>query len=217
VVLLADRHHTDRDTGESGRDGLAEALCSLGAAVSVVKTEERELAATDLADAAALVLYHTQPTSSESTRQLLRQWVSAGRPLVISHCGIGAYPDWPEFRQWIGIYWVWGNEDPTRASRHPHVACEIEVPDQNAFKTGWQQAWLPRDEVYTNLGSASEVKVLARTIVEGQPAPVAWQSLQHPNVVAWAPGHRSDIFRLSVTGDGLRAALVAAGVNQLQF
>ncbi len=207
VVLFADAHHADPVTGEGGREGLAGALLSLGFEVSVVKAEQRELTEHDLTGADALVIYHTRRKSSPELRDLLSKWVNEGRPLVVSHCGIGAYSDWPQYRQWLGYYWVWHDEDLARASGHPHVPCDIEVLDPDTFSPGWQQAWLPRDEVYVKLGTAAPVRELACAKFGNETAPVAWQTEKHPNVVVWAPGHRRDIWTLPVIRDGLRAAL----------
>jgi hypothetical protein len=159
---------------------LADALHSLGAEVSVVKAEQRELTELDLTVADALVLYHTRRKSSPELRDLLSKWVNDGRPLVVSHCGIGAYSDWPQYRQWLGYYWVWRDEDPARASGHPYVPCDIEVRE------------------------------LACAKLDNETAPVAWQTMKHPNVVVWAPGHRRDMWSLPVIRDGLRSAVVLA-------
>lgn len=214
VVVVADPHHIDPQTRRAGHDGLIEAIHALHpSALHVVMANERELTAADLADADLVVIYHTQTTSSPATREALSAWVHAGKPLAVVHCGIGAYPDWPEFRAWIGHYWVWGNEPTPQKSGHPHEPCTIEVVNPQ-WPVPWTSAWLPRDEVYIHLGQASEVRMLAVAKLGAAAHPVAWQSVQHPNVAVWAPGHRADMWRLPALRTGLAAtiALVSRAV-----
>jgi len=216
VVLLADNHHADPPTNEGGREGLLEALLATGAEqVHLVKAEEREPTHDDLAGADLLVLYHTQRTSSPAVRQVISRWIGGGRPTLIAHCGIGAYPDWPQFRAWIGRYWVWGGEDKP-ISGHPHVPCELRVVDRAAFDPGFDTAWLPRDEVYVQLAEAAPlVELVTATYPDGE-AHIAWHAAETPHVVTWTPGHRREIWGLPAVRRGLRASarLAKAGSNK---
>jgi hypothetical protein len=153
-----------------------------------------------------LVLYHTQRKTRDSHRQLVGKWVASGKPVVVSHCGIGAYPDWQDFRRWTGLYWVWGGE-PNPPSWHPHVSCELSV-DDSRFDVPWTGAWLPIDEVYQRLGEGSAIKPLVTaTAPDGTKQTYGWQVTNQPNVVVWLPGHRRDMFALPVVRDGLKAAI----------
>jgi predicted dehydrogenase len=213
VALLADGHHEWRSVAMSGRDGLRDALEALGHTVTL-HDAARDLADDALADADVLVLYHTQRKATASHRAVVGRWFESGRPVVVSHCGIGAYADWPEFRRWIGRYWVWGEDASLPPSRHPHVSCTLRVEADAGFAVPWREAWLPVDELYLGLGEASPVRVLVTaTSPDGAEQDYAWQVREHPNVVAWLPGHRRDMFALAAVRDGLNAALQLACVK----
>ncbi len=209
IALLADGHQQWPRVSMSGREGLRDALESLGHHVTVLDAAA-DLADNALDEADALVLYHTQQQARASHRAVVGPWFESGRPVVVSHCGIGAYADWPQFRRWIGRYWVWSGE-ASPPSRHPHVPCTIRVDDAQRFPVPWREAWLPTDEMYQGLGEASLVRVLATAVSpDGQEQAYAWQVIEHPHVVGWLPGHRRDMFALEATRDGLAAALQLA-------
>lgn len=219
VTLVADRHHQDPTTGLSSRDGLLNATGALGYPTRLVPVEEREIEAADLADAEVLMISHTKLQSSPGTRQHVGDWIRGGRPTVIVHCGIGAWADWQEFRQWIGRYWVWpAKRVPADAelppSRHPFVECAIQNLAPERLATGWSEGWLPADEVYHDLAEGDPIDLLATTKIEGEAQPIAWQSRKHPHLTVWLPGHRPDLWNLEVMRDGLRAVTelaIAAG------
>jgi predicted dehydrogenase len=210
VTLLADNHHRDPDTGLSTRDGVISALEKLGDTVNLVDVTQRAVTRADLAEAELLLICHTQFESSEDTRQIVGDWMNGGRPTVIVHCGIGAWPDWQELRERTGFYWVWPeNLVPADAGKqpsgHPFVPCNIEVLDPDRLPTGWTRAWLPVDEVYRDLAEGDPVDLLAVTDLQGSRRPIAWQNRQHPHITAWLPGHRPDVWELPVMRDGLGA------------
>ncbi|MEX0776341.1 MAG: Gfo/Idh/MocA family oxidoreductase [Phycisphaeraceae bacterium] len=211
IALLADVHCDWPGMHMSGRDGLHDALVALGHEVTLLdataELEPDALARTDL-----LVIYHTQRATAASHRAVLTPWFAASRPVVISHCGIGAYADWPEYRRWIGRYWVWGDEAcaDLPASGHPHVPCTLRVDDPQRFALSWREAWLPTDEFYQTLGAASDVRTLVTASTDGHEQAYAWQVVEHPHVVVWLPGHRADMFALAAVRDGLAASLALA-------
>lgn len=208
AVLVADSHHFDASIGVSGREGLVEAIKAVGVEkLTVIKAEERELTSADLATADLLLIYHTQRQSTPAARDAVAAWVNAGKPLAIVHCGIGAYADWKQYRDWCGYYWVWHDEDAPVRSGHPHEPCVIKVKD-TALATPWLETWLPRDEVYVRLGSGDPVTLLATaTMPDGFECPVAWQNAKRPNIAVFAPGHRYDIWQLPQMHEGLRATI----------
>lgn len=214
VVLLGDKHHIVEATGEGGREGLRDALHRLGFdEVHVVPVDEREPKADDLEGAELLVIYHTQRTSSPAVRELLTGWIGAGKPTVVTHCGIGAYDDWPQFRQWMGRHWVWGDDAGVQGvtpSGHPHVPCAIQITPGTGFDPGFVTAQLPRDEVYVDLYDSAPVKELATASYDdGKTASIAWQAEGVENVIVWAPGHLREVWSLEPMTAGLAACIRA--------
>lgn len=210
ILLIADMHHVDANTGLSARDGLLAALSGLGHRVRWFDPTERDPEQSDFDGIDLLMLYHTQRTASEATRTLLGDWFQSGKPVVVSHCGIGAYDDWEAYRRWIGLYWVWGDDRTApagiRPSDHPHLPSTITVTAPR-FAVPWRSAWIPADEVYHNLGQMAEVEILATADCGQDAQPAAWQVVNHRNVVGWLPGHRPDIWDLPVVREGLQAAI----------
>jgi predicted dehydrogenase len=193
IVVYADEHF-----GSGGREGLAEALESLGGKLPSVVDAVKELSSADLSDADLLVLYHTQKSPNGVTRNSLTAWVGANKPLILVHAALGAYPDWPEYGQWCGRVWDWSK------SEHPHepsvfAVCDAQMP------TAWSEAWLPRDEVFIKLGDQSDVKDLMMAQIGTRTFPAAWISRDHPRIGVWVPGHRRDIWSLPVMREGLAA------------
>lgn len=207
IVALTDRHHWDAEVQLSGRDGLVEALVELGHDVTQAPLDERELTPEDMAGKDLLVIYHTRRKSSEQTRNLVEKWIQAGKPTLVTHCGIGAW-DWEDYRRWVGRYWVWADEDADRKSRHPVEPCEIEVDQQSTlWSAPWRKAWMPRDEVYTHLGESGPVEDIAWAVLNGERHPWAWRSKTVPALAVYLPGHRADIWRLEIVRSGLRSMI----------
>lgn len=192
-VLCADNH--------PGRDGIAEALLSLTRQPPTVLDATQDLTDTQLSGAGVLMLYHTHHLPSEATQAALRNWVRSGRPLLLIHAAIGAYPQWDEYKRWCGRVWVWGKGGST----HPHEPCTLAqsgLPD-----LPWNTGWLPRDEVFIRLADTSRVEDLVTAKIPHGEFPAAWRSVEHRNIATWVPGHRSDSWRVPAMREGLAAML----------
>lgn len=183
IVLFADEHF-----GSGGREGIAEAIRSTTGREPRVVDATKGITAADLSDAAILLLYHTQAEADDATKSALTSWIAEGRPTVFLHCAVGAYPDWEEFKQWAGKVWVWGE------SEHPYEACEVRA--KGASFDAWASAWLPVDEVFIKLGDTSEVEVTAGVQISSGEYPAAWVSKKWPNITAWIPGHRREMWSI---------------------
>jgi predicted dehydrogenase len=200
IVLFADEHF-----GSGGREGIAEALREVTGHDPRVVDATKGLTASDLDGAGILLLYHTQGAADETTKTVLTDWVTSGRPTVFLHCAVGAYPEWEEFKQWAGKVWVWGG------SEHPHESCELAATHPSF--TAWASAWLPMDEVFIKLGDTGEVEVTAEVRISSGNYPAAWRSKKWPNVTAWIPGHRREIWSIPAVREAMirQMQLAAAG------
>ncbi|MEM9417801.1 MAG: ThuA domain-containing protein [Planctomycetota bacterium] len=202
VVLFGSQHSHPGDRSkhptESGRDGVRHALEAIGAeSVNMVAIEQRDLSDEDLKEAELLVIYHNKRRSNPQVRKLLSEWVEAGRPMVVVHAGLGAYSDWPEFRAWIGRYWVWSDEDgkPYPKSKHPIVSCTLSVVPDSGFEADIDGQTLPVDELFTSLAEVSPTEdwVTAES-PKGHQAVMAWGSKETPNITMMNPGHNRVIW-----------------------
>lgn len=204
VVVVADPHHVGEEPGRSTRDGLMDALAAFDPdSLQLIKVEQEPVVASHLQDADLLVICHTHREAPPQTREAIQTWIEAGHPMLVAHCGIGAYTEWPEFRRWIGRRWVWGDES-LPPSGHPHEPCQLTVVSDSGLQTAWDQAWLPKDEVYTELHDEAPVKELVTAeMPNGQVVPAAWRAVDTPNVAVWAPGHRPCIWTLDAMREGL--------------
>jgi hypothetical protein len=190
IVLLADEHF-----GSGGREGIAEALCAVTGREPHVVDATKGISAADLEGAAILLLYHTHGEADETTKAVLTEWVTSGRPTVFLHCAVGAYPAWEEFKQWAGKVWVWG------VSEHPYESCELAATHLSF--NAWASAWLPVDEVFIKLGDTSDVEVTAEVRILSGTYPAAWTSKIWSNITAWIPGHRREIWSIPAVRDAM--------------
>ncbi len=146
IVLLADEHF-----GSGGRDGLRDALAeTTGREIAIIDAAQG-ITSVDLEETAYLLLYHTHVEASPSTQEALKEWVGRGHPLVLVHAALGAYPKWDEYARWAGRIWDW-NE-----SRHPYQESVLRTTTEGGKILGWEEAWLPRDEVFIQLGERSRL------------------------------------------------------------
>jgi hypothetical protein len=155
------------------------------------------ITAANLAGAAYLLLYHTQAEPSAQTQAALQEWVAQGKPLILIHAALGAYPKWEEYARWAGRVWDW-NE-----SQHPHQECFLRTTPAGGNVFGWDEAWLPRDEVFIKLGQRSACHDLVSAQISEGTFPAAWINQQHVNIGVWVPGHRKDMWAIPIMREGL--------------
>jgi hypothetical protein len=202
IVSLADEHF-----GSGGREGLHDALVEITGWEIETIDASRGIASADLEGAAYLLLYHTQAEASAETQTALREWVTRGMPLVLVHAALGAYPKWEEYTRWAGRVWDW-NE-----SQHPNQESVLRTSTEGGKIFGWEEAWLPRDEVFIKLGERSACRDLVSVQIPEGTFPAAWINHQRANIGVWVPGHRKDMWTLPVMREGLVRLLQAVTVK----
>lgn len=190
IVLSADEHF-----GSRGREGIVSAL---GDQVRL-HDATKPLTDADVEGAELLALYHTQSEPDEQTQRSLERWVNSGKPLLFLHCAVGAYPEWELFGRWAGRVWAWDR------SQHPYEPCVLRANPAGAKILGFSGAWLPKDEVFALLEQRAEVEDLVSAEIGEGEHPAAWINREFPNVAAWIPGHREDIWQVPVMAQAVRA------------
>ena len=194
ALLYADSHF-----GSGGREGLAEAIEHLtGEKPEVIDAETSGLTADALEQVDILYIYHTQTQVSPETESALNHWVDGGKPLVIVHAGLGAWPEWGGYQKWCGLIWEWN------VSIHPHEATTLDTVEGNPLRFTYSQAWLPKDEVFVKLKQIDDVEIgLTALLKDGTRYPAAWRSKAHRNIGAWMPGHNRDSWNVPAMRQGL--------------
>lgn len=198
VVLHADEHF-----GGRGRDGLLRLFREHFGVEAELIEGDKVLTEGDLAGAGLLVISHTdglwprEGDAPEETKQTLTRWIESGQPTLLVHGALGAYPPWDQFRRWAGRAWV------KNVSHHPHGELTLRVAPGSGFHPGWESAWLPKDEVYSNLGSTGRVRDLAWMEADFGKHPAVWTNAEWPNIGVWVPGHRGDMWSLPAARSGL--------------
>lgn len=204
VALLADEHF-----GSGGREGITEAITALTGEVPMQLDARQSVTQAALSGVGLLVMYHTQADADETTRSTIKQWVESGRPLLLLHAALGAWPKWEEYGQWAGRVWAWGEN----GSEHPHEASELCVIDEKFTRLSWQRAKLPMDEVFIKLAQRAPVRDVVNVTIPQGTFPAAWISASKPNVGVWVPGHRRDLWQVPAMRQGLAAMAQAISSN----
>lgn len=198
LLLFADAHF-----GSGGREGIAEAFAEMTKnPVKVIDAGSNGLEETDMNEIDAILIYHTCKEVDQQTHLILTEWVSAGKPLLILHAGLGAWPEWTEYTQWCGKIWDWST------SIHPHESTTLSVTSGDPLNFGWSEAWLPRDEVFVNLKDISKVEVGLVSEINIGAFPAAWRNVEFLNVGVWMPGHRYDSWKIPAMRDGAGRVLI---------
>lgn len=191
IVLFADSHF-----GSGGPEGISEALQPHGEILLL--DAEKGLTSNALHEAGTLLLYHTREVPDEETRIALTLWIASGKPTIFIHAALGGYRHWPEYQRWAGRTWIWDGPD---ASAHPHMECQLRATTPDF--TAWTTAWLPQDEVFIKLGATAEIELLVEANIPSGTYPAAWRNCKFPNITAWVPGHRKEMWSIPAMRSGL--------------
>jgi type 1 glutamine amidotransferase/HEAT repeat protein len=153
-----------------------------------------------------LVIIHfmdwEKPGPGPEARENLKQFVSSGKGLMLTHFACGAWDgnEWPEFARLAGRVW-----DPKLRGHDPHGNFTVEIADPEHPITKGMQSFETLDELYTCLAGDTPIHVVVKATskVDKKEYPIAF-------VLNYGKGR---VFH-SVLGHDARA-YAAPGVGEL--
>lgn len=127
----------------------------------------------------------------------------------LMRAALGGWPKWEAYQKWCGIIWQRGE------SIHPYEPAALTETEGNPLGLTYSQAWLPKDEVFVKLKEVEPVQIGVTTqLSDGVTYPVAWRSVEFPNIGIWMPGHLRSSWQVPAMRTGLEH-LVQAIVQAL--
>ena len=112
--------------------------------------------------------YNRGPRWPEKQEQGLLNFVREGGGLVIVHAANNAFPDWPEYDRLIGGTWRAGSYHPA------YGPYEVKNDDRNHVITEGIEDFETRDEMYCGLHMQPNIRLLAHSVYDRKPQPMAW-------------------------------------------
>ncbi len=160
-----------------------------------------------------LVLYDMSSGLDEKGRKNLRDFVEAGKGLVVVHHAIADYQDWPWWsREVVGGKYLLKPEMGLAASTYKHDEDLFVRPVADHPIVSSIGPMHLKDETYKGMWISPEVKILLRTDNATSDGPVAWISpYEKSRVVYIELGHDSSAHRHPAYRALVRNALMWAG------
>lgn len=137
--------------------------------------------AENLAPYDVVVFHYTMGSITDAQRDGLSHWVASGKGFVGIHSAADSFRDDPDFRNFIGGYFV----------THPRYRdYQVSLANLNhPITKGMEEEFIVKDEQYI-LDYDPRVNVLATALWKGHAAPVAWtKSHGNGRVYYLALGH----------------------------
>ncbi|MFO0950822.1 MAG: ThuA domain-containing protein [Isosphaeraceae bacterium] len=106
-------------------------------------------------------------------------YVRNGGGLLVYHASDNAFPGWDEYDRLVGGTWrSKGTAFPQRGTFHPpYGTFQVTVVDaEHPITSGLGSSFECRDEMYTNLKLADNIRVLAQGVYEKKPQPLLFVS-----------------------------------------
>jgi len=124
-----------------------------------------------------LVLYDLSTDIGEAQRRNLRDFVEAGKGIVVLHHAIADYNSWPWwYRDVVGGRYLLKPDAGTPASTYSHGEEEFITPVLQHPITAGMGPFHLWDETYKGMWISPEVKILLKTNNQTSDGPVAWIS-----------------------------------------
>jgi type 1 glutamine amidotransferase len=112
-----------------------------------------------------LVFHYTVGSITDGQRDSLSHWVASGKGFVGIHSAADSFRDDPDFRNFIGGYFV-------THPRYRDYQVSVAKPDHPIMK-GLEEEFVVKDEQYI-LDYDPRVEVLATALWKGKTMPVVW-------------------------------------------
>lgn len=138
-----------------------------------------------------LVLYDLSRTLSETGRKNLRNFVEAGKGVVVLHHAIADYNDWPWWYEEVvgGRYLLEADGDQPASTYKQDVDLTIRATGSHPITQGLETIRF-NEETYKQMWISSDVQVILETDHESSDGPIAWVSpYDHSRVVYIQSGH----------------------------
>jgi uncharacterized protein len=110
----------------------------------------------DRFDLIFLTRYSREGTLSAEAKQNLLSFVHEGKGFALSHLASASFPEWTEFQQMVGRYWVMG-----KSGHGPRCSFKVTIARNDSPVTHGLEDFHTDDELYGNLQGAEKIDVLA--------------------------------------------------------
>ncbi|REE77691.1 putative dehydrogenase [Paenibacillus taihuensis] len=126
---------------------------------------------------------------SDISRAALEKHTQAGKGIVVLHCSIGNWDDWPEYIRYTGGVWNWERSKHGPADQN----FTVEVTRRHPLVEGIPDQFSVSDEMYYDLDMAEGNTILASTSQETGSHPMIWyRRIQQSDVAAIMLGHDAE-------------------------
>ena len=107
-------------------------------------------------DVVFLTRYNRKGTLSDEAKANLMEFVKSGKGLAVSHLASASFPEWTEFRQTVGRYWVMG-----KSGHGPRSTFKVNITAKDHPITQGMAGFETDDELYAKLQGDAPIQVLA--------------------------------------------------------
>lgn len=107
-------------------------------------------------DLVFLTRYNRKGTLSDQAKANLLGFVKDGKGLAVSHLASASFPEWTEFRQLVGRYWVMG-----KSGHGPRSTFKVNITKKDNPIVQGIEDFETDDELYAKLQGDAPINVLA--------------------------------------------------------
>ena len=144
-----------------------------------------------------MVWYCFAQPADAAMQQNIQALLAAGKPLLVLHHGISAFPEWAELEKIVGARYVLKPEANHPGSTYKHDQhIPVKIADKAHPITRCMDDFTILDETYDRVPVSAEVTPLLTTEVAGSMPQLGWtRTVGKSNVVSLMLGHGPTAFR----------------------